>query len=453
MSETTTPAAKSNWGKLLLLGIQHVFAMFGATVLVAINTGLDPMVTLFCAGIGTLLFHLITKGKVPTFLGSSFAFIGGIVSVATMKSGGAAFGSPEYTAALPYATGALIVAGAIYLLMAVLVYFLGADRILRFFPPVVTGPMVIIIGMMLAPSAIGSITGGVAGTALLTNWVVAAVTILIIIVCSLLTKGFFKLVPILFGIVGGYLVALLFGKVDTSGIVSASWFAVPQGFMLPKFDWSSILLIAPISLVTFAEHVADITANGQVTGKNYIKDPGLHRTLIGDGVATMFAGLVGGPANTTYSENTGVLAATKNYNPVTLRIAAVIAVVMSFFLKFGKALESMPSCVVGGISIVLYGMIAVVGLRTLIENQVDFKDTRNLMIVAVMLVFGLGMGNGLSFTIQATDAATGVVSANTVSISGQVLAAILGILLNAFLPGKPKAAKLPEDTSANAPEA
>lgn len=445
MAQTQQELRKDGAGKLFVLGIQHLFAMFGATVLVAILTGLDPMVTLFCAGVGTIIFHLVTKGKVPTFLGSSFAFIGGIISVGMMKSGGAAVGTPEYMAALPYATGAIIVAGAIYILMAVLVYFLGADRILRFFPPVITGPMVIIIGMMLAPSAINNITTVAEGGTLLGNWTVAIATILIIIICSLLTKGFFKLVPILFGIAGGYVVSLLFGMVDTAPIAQASWVAIPS-FFLPKFDWSAILLIAPISLVTFAEHVADITANGQVTGNNFIKDPGLHRTLLGDGLATMFAGAVGGPSNTTYSENTGVLAATKNYNPVTLRIAAVIAIVMSFVLKFGTVLESIPAPVIGGISVILYGMIAVVGLRTLVENKVDFTNTRNLMIVAVMLVFGLGLTNGISFTVNVTDPVTGVAAQNTFAISGQVLAAILGILLNAFLPGKPqKAAALEGD--------
>lgn len=437
MAQNQQAIRKDGAGKLFVLGVQHLFAMFGATVLVAILTGLDPMVTLFCAGVGTIIFHLCTKGKVPTFLGSSFAFIAGICTVATMKSGGAAFGTPEYLNALPYATGALIVAGAIYLVMALLVYFLGADRILRYFPPVVTGPMVIIIGLMLAPTAFDSITNVAAGGSLLSNWIVAVVTILIIVICSILSKGFFKLVPILFGIAGGYIVSLLFGMVDTAPIAQASWFAVPK-FFLPKFDWSAILLIAPISLVTFAEHVADITANGQVTGNNFIKDPGLHRTLLGDGLATMFAGAVGGPSNTTYSENTGVLAATKNYNPVTLRIAAVMAILLAFILKFGTVLESIPSPVIGGISVVLYGMIAVVGLRTLVENRVDFTKSRNLMIVAVMLVFGLGLKGGITFNINVTDAATGAAGTSTLAISGQVLAAILGILLNAFLPGKPK---------------
>lgn len=405
MSETKTPT-----GKMLLLGIQHVFAMFGATVLVPALTGLSASVALLCAGIGTLIFHLVTKGKVPTFLGSSFAFIAAINLVSGSHGGD-----------LAYATGGIICAGAVYLLFALIVYFVGADRFLKLFPPVVTGTTVVIIGLMLAPNAISNITTPIGATPVLVNWVVAAMTILIIILVTLSAKGFFKLVPILIGIVGGYLIALAFGIVDTTALSEAAWFALPPVF-LPKFDLSSILAIAPIAIVTCVEHIADISASSAVVGKDFIKDPGLHRTLLGDGLATMVAGAIGGPSNTTYSENTGVLAATKNYNPRTLEIAAVFAIILSFLGKLGALLQTMPGPVMGGVSVVLYGMIAAVGLRTLVENKVDFTRSRNLLIAAVMLVLGLG-GATISFS-------------ETVSINGYALAAVLGIILNLILPAR-----------------
>ncbi|MDD3409865.1 MAG: uracil-xanthine permease family protein [Eubacteriales bacterium] len=415
-----TTARKDSTGKMLLLGIQHVFAMFGSTVLVPALTGLSPSVALLCAGIGTLLFHLVTKGKVPTFLGSSFAFIAAINLVGGLYADGAAFGTPEYYQnALPYATGAILIAGAVYLLFSLLVYFIGTERFLKLFPPVITGPMIIIIGLMLAPTAISSITAPIGDTSVLVNWAVAALTILIIIGVTLFAHGFFKLVPILIGIIGGYLIAWAFGIVDFTAVNEASWISLPKMF-LPKFSGTAILAIAPIALVTFVEHIGDITASSAVTGQNFMKDPGLHRTLLGDGLATMFAGLVGGPANTTYSENTGVLAATKNYNPRTLEIAAVFAVCLSFLGKLGALLQTLPGPVMGGVSVVLFGMIAAVGLRTLVENQVDFKRSRNLLIVAVMLVLGLG---GVTITFSPT-----------VSLSGTALAALLGILLNVVLP-------------------
>ncbi|WP_138295841.1 MULTISPECIES: uracil-xanthine permease family protein [unclassified Clostridium] len=421
---------KKNWGQMTLLGIQHVFAMFGATVLVPLLTGLDTSVALFCAGVGTILFHLITKRKVPVFLGSSFAFIGAIQVVANMMSGGAEMGTPEYMVGLQYATGGIICAGAMYLVLALLVKVFGSERIRSFFPPVVTGPIVITIGLMLAPTAISNIVNdaatGVAleGMALLSNWIVAAVTIITMMVVSVFAKGFFKMVPILFGIAGGYIASLIFTwcgvpMVNFQSIAEAQWVGLPN-FMLPLFDWRAIAVIAPLAIVTFVEHIGDISANGAVVGQDFFKDPGLHRTLIGDGVATMFAGLIGGPANTTYSENTGVLAATQNYNPATLRLAAVFAIVLSLVGKFGGFLQTLPSPVMGGISIILFGMIASVGLRTLVENQVDFKNSRNLMIVAVMLVMGLG---GAAFQIS-----------DQISISGVALSAIIGIVLNKALP-------------------
>ncbi len=424
---------KKELGKNLLLGVQHVFAMFGATVLVPMLTGMSPSMALLCAGVGTLLFHLVTKGKVPAFLGSSFAFIAAIQRVAIQYSGTDNMTSVPYQEALAYATGGIMVAGAVYLLMALLVYLLGADKILKLFPPVVTGPMVIIIGLMLAPTAINNIVGPIANVSLLLNWLVACATIIIIVAVTLFAKGFFKLVPILIGILGGYLVALALGMVDMEPVARASWLQVP-GFFMPKFSLNAIMLIAPIAIVTFVEHVADMNASSAVVGKNFIKDPGLHRTLIGDGLATMLGGFMGGPANTTYSENTGVLAATKNYNPATLRIAAVFAILISFIGKFGALLQTLPGPVMGGVSVILFGMIAAVGLRTLVENQVDFTKSRNLIIVAVMLVFGLGGATidiplGTSLVAQ-----TGEITQNVISFSGTALAAVLGIVLNMALP-------------------
>lgn len=421
-------ASQKNLWKNIVIGLQHTLAMFGATVLVPLLTGLDVGVTLFCAGLGTLIYHACTKGKVPTFLGSSFAFIGAIVAVASRKGAEIAgtavnVGDAAYQAALPYATGGIVVAGLVYLVLAVLVYYIGTEKFLKLFPPVVTGSMIIIIGLMLAPVAINSITdnGSLVGWDLAKNWLVAIISIATIIGVSLFTKGFFKLVPILFGIIVGYVAAALFGLVDFTVINQRAFFEVPK-FMFPKFDAASILLIAPVAIVTFVEHVGDVTASSAVVGENFMKDPGLHRTLLGDGLATAVAGALGGPANTTYSENTSVLATTKNYNPQTLRIAALFAIGLAFLGKFSGAIATLPGAVSGGVSMVLYGMIAAVGLRNLVENKVDFKRSRNLYIAAVMLVLGLG-----GATIQITE---------TAQISGVALAAVLGILLNLILPEK-----------------
>ena len=420
----TTAVKKDSTGKLLILGIQHVFAMFGATVLVPALTGLSPSTALLCAGLGTLLFHFITGRKVPVYLGSSFAFIAAIQAVAGKYSGGAAIGSAEYIAnGLPYATGGIVVAGALYVVLALLVRIFGAEKIRSFFPPVVTGPMVIIIGMMLAPTAVSNITTPIGGLSTGWNWLIAIVTIGTIIGVTLWAKGFFKLVPILFGIIVGYafsaiLTACGIPVVDFAPVSAASFVQAPLLF-LPKFGLDAIVMIAPIAIVTFVEHIGDITANGAVVGKDFFKDPGLDRTLLGDGLATMLAGCIGGPTNTAYGENTGVLAATKNYNPLTLEIAACFAIVLAFLGKLGAVLQTLPGPVMGAVSVVLFGMIAAVGLRTLVENQVDFKASRNLLIVAVMLVFGLG---GASVTFGA------------VTFSGTALAAVLGIVLNKVLP-------------------
>ncbi len=417
----TVSAKKDSAGKLALLGIQHVFAMFGATVLVPMLTGMSPAVALFCAGVGTWIFHLCTGRKVPTFLGSSFAFIAAIQGAAQICSDNAEIGTDAYLAALPYATGGIIVAGALYLVLALLVRLVGAERVRSFFPPIVTGPVVTIIGLMLAPSAINNITTQIGTVNVGLNWLVAAIAIAAIFVTSLFAKGLFKLVPILIGIIVGYVAAICCGMVDFTTIAQAPWLDLPP-FFLPKFDMRAIGLVAPIAIVTFVEHIGDVTASSAVVGKDFIKDPGLHRTLMGDGLATIFAGLVGGPANTTYSENTGVLAATKNYNPLTLEIAACFAILISFLGKFAALITSMPGPVIGGVSIVLYGMIAAVGLRTLVENQVDFTKTRNLLIAAVMLVLGLGADKAITI--------------GGVAISGVALAAVLGIILNKILPEK-----------------
>ena len=421
---TSQVIRRDSVGKLLILGIQHVFAMFGATVLVPALTGLSPSTALLCAGLGTLLFHFITGRKVPVYLGSSFAFITAIQAVATQYSNGAAVGSVEYFQnGLPYATGGVVVAGALYVVLALLVRVFGADKIRSFFPPVVTGPMIVIIGMMLAPTAVTNITTPIGDLSTNWNWLIAVVTIATIIGITLWAKGIFKLVPILFGIFVGYafsalLTACGINVVNFTPVREASFFQMPELF-LPKFSLGAIVMIAPIAIVTFVEHIGDITANGAVVGKDFVKDPGLDRTLLGDGLATMLAGFLGGPTNTTYGENTGVLAATKNYNPVTLEIAACFAILLAFLGKLDAILQTLPGPVMGAVSVVLFGMIAAVGLRTLVENQVDFKASRNLLIVAVMLVFGLG-GASVSF--------------GAVTFSGTALAAVLGIVLNKVLP-------------------
>jgi uracil permease len=415
---------RKGWGRVLLLGIQHVFAMFGATVLVPALTGMNTLVALFCAGVGTLLFHLVTKRKVPVYLGSSFAFIAVIQTVAWHYSGlpgsfdSAQTAAAAYQAALPYATGGIIVAGAVYLVLALLVKLFGVNRVKSFFPPVVTGPMIIVIGLTLAPTAIANIIGD-GGAGMGARWIVALAVLLTMIIVSVFCKGFFKLVPILFSIIVGYIVALLFNMVDTTPIREASFLALPP-FFLPKFDGFAILTIAPMAIVTFMEHMGDITTNGAVVGKDFMEDPGLHRTLLGDGLATMVAGFLGGPANTTYGENTGVLAVTKNYDPRTLRVAAVFAILMSVFGKLGGFLQSIPAVVMGGVSMILFGMIASVGMRTLAEADLDFAKSRNLIIISLMLVIGLG---GAFVNITAN-----------VQLSGIALSALVGIVLNKVLP-------------------
>lgn len=400
--------------KMLILGIQHTFAMFGATVLVPIITGLDVSTTLLMAGLGTLLFHLITKGKIPAFLGSSFAFLGGFSAVAPRLADGSA-----NTELLPYACGGVVVSGLIYVVLAALIKVFGVRKIMRFFPPVVTGPIIISIGLILAPTAISNCAE---------NWFLAFVALVIIIVCNIWGRGMVKILPILIGVIGSYIVALLMGEVDFTAINEASVVGValhPSAFA--KFSISACITIAPIALATMMEHIGDIAAISATAQKNYLADPGLHRTLLGDGLATSLAGIFGGPANTTYGENTGVLALTKVYDPKVMRIAAVFAIALSFFPKVGAAIQTIPTAIIGGISFVLYGMISAVGVRNIVENQVDFTNSRNLIIAAVILVSALGFNSVGGINIP--------VFGLVINLSGLAIAAIVGILLNAILPG------------------
>lgn len=393
-------------GKKVLLGFQHLFAMFGATVLVPAATGLNPSVALIAAGLGTLMFHFVTGHKVPVFLGSSFAFIGALSTVVSTKG-------------IPYAQGGIIVAGIVYVLLGALVWLAGADRVRSFFPPVVTGPVIVVIGITLAPTGISMASE---------NWWVAIIVLLTIIAVSVFVKNFFRLVPILIGLVVGYLVSLVFDAmllfdtrlVDLDLIRDASLFIPASAFTLPRFDMSSILLIAPIAFVTFMEHIGDITTNGSVVGRDFFKDPGLHRTLLGDGLATALAGMFGGPANTTYSENTGVLAVTKVYSTAVIKIAALFAIILGLFGKMGAVLQSIPDAVKGGMSIILFGMIAAVGMRTLVEAKLDFTHSRNLIVVALILVFGLGLSGGVPI--------------GSFELSGLFIAVVVGVVANKVIP-------------------
>ncbi|MEG1322908.1 MAG: uracil-xanthine permease family protein, partial [Ruthenibacterium sp.] len=396
--------------KTLILGLQHTFAMFGATVLVPILTGLDVSTTLLMAGLGTLLFHFLTKGKVPAFLGSSFAFLGGFAAVAPMMDGKANLEM------LPYACGGVFMAGLVYVAMSGLIKLFGVKKIMRFFPPVVTGPIIISIGLILAPTAISNCT---------TNWPLALVALALIIICNIWGKGMVKIVPILIGVVGSYIVALMMGEVDFAPIQNAAWFGVAlHSSAFAKFSVSACITIMPIALATMMEHIGDIAAISATTEQNFLEDPGLHRTILGDGLATSLAGFFGGPANTTYGENTGVLALTKVYDPKVMRIAAVFAIFLSFFPKFGAAIQTIPPAVIGGVSFVLYGMISAIGVRNVVENQVDFTESRNLIIAAVILVSALGFNSVGGITIAFTEAIQ-------INLSGLAIAAIVGIVLNA----------------------
>lgn len=405
--------------KNLLLGFQHVFAMFGATVLVPLITGLNISTTLLCAGIGTLLFHLITKGKVPAFLGSSFAFLGGFAIVAPKLLDAQGNATIPNTEMLPYACGGVMVAGLMYVVLALFVKIFGVVRVMRFFPPIVTGPIIISIGLILAPNAISNAS---------TNWPLAIVALTVIIICSIWGKGMVSIIPILLSVIVSYAVAFAMGAVDLSAVASAQLFGspiMPENFA--KFNLSAIITIVPIALASMMEHIGDIAAIGATTGENYIEDPGLHRTLLGDGLATSVAGFLGGPANTTYGENTGVLALTKVYDPAIVRLAAVIAILLSLMPKFDALVNTIPAAIIGGISLILYGMISAIGVRNVVENKIDFTQSRNLIIAAVILVSALGFSStgGITFTVMGAS----------ITLSGLAIAAVLGIVLNAILPG------------------
>lgn len=402
----------------LLLGLQHTFAMFGATVLVPLITGLQISTALLMAGLGTLLFHLITGFKVPVFLGSSFAFLGGYAAVAPMVDG------KVDPAALGKASGGIIVAGGIYLILALMIKLLGVKRVMRYFPPIVTGPIIISIGLILSPSAIGNASQ---------NWLLALVAIAIIVVCNIWGKGMIKIIPIILGLAGAYVVALLTNAVDFTSVKQV--IADGRIIELPvykeyfaTFDLSAILTIAPIALATIMEHIGDVSAVSATCGKNYISNPGLHRTLIGDGLATSMSAIFGGPANTTYGENTGVLALTRIYAPGVMRIAACFAIFLSMFPVFSQIINTVPTAIIGGVSLILYGTISAIGVRNLVENQVDLTKSRNLIIAAVILTSALGFNTigGITFTVAGT----------AINLSGLAIASILGIFLNAVLPGK-----------------
>ena len=404
--------------RMLVLGLQHMFAMFGATVLVPIlvqgyGLPLSIQTTLLFAGLGTLLFHVCTKFKVPAFLGSSFAYLGGFSTVATMP----AYEGLDPETKLAYALGGIVIAGLLYLVLALLFKLLGAKKVMRYFQPIVTGPMIIMIGLNLSGSAINNAS---------TCWWLALVAMAIIVVANIWGKGMVKIIPILLGVVGSYIVAVIAGQVDFSGVSEASFLGFQQ-FVIAKFDVSAILVMAPIAIAAMMEHIGDISAISSTTGKNFIEDPGLHRTLVGDGLATAFAGFFGGPANTTYGENTGVLALSKVYDPRVVRLAAIYAIILSFSPKFDALVNSIPAAIVGGVSFILYGMISAVGVRNIVENQVDLTKSRNLIIAAVMFVSGLGFSSvgGITFTVGGA----------AVTLSGLAIAALCGVILNAILPG------------------
>ena len=400
--------------KLLLLGLQHAFTMFGATVLVPYLTGVPVNVALFTAGAGTLIFHFITKLKVPVFLGSSFAYIAPINAVILYYANAVEHGSvPAALQAgvainsemIGYAMGGILVAGVVQALIALFIRYVGIDKIKEYFPPVVTGSIIAVIGLSLAPTAISMASS---------NWWIAIVSLAVAIVVRLYTKGFFSMLPVISGIAAGYILAAITGNISFSAISEASWIGIP-GFILPRFSIYSLMVIVPVALAPTLEHFGDIFAVSEIAKEKFYEDPGIHRTLAGDGIATAFAGLLGGPANTTYSENTGVLALTGVFNPVVMRIAAVFAIILSFVPKVGAFIQSIPVSVMGGIEILLFGMIAAVGIGTFVRNKVEIEG-KNLIIISVMLVLGIG---GASLDIGA------------VAFQGIGLAALIGIILNA----------------------
>ncbi|MDD2648336.1 MAG: uracil-xanthine permease family protein [Eubacteriales bacterium] len=431
--------------RMVVLGLQHMFAMFGATVLVPVLTGLSVSATLLFAGLGTLLFHLITKGKVPAFLGSSFAFLGGYAAITTWEELNTVTGEMEavlHPQMLPYACVGVACAGLVYLVLAGLFKAFGPHKVMRYFPPIVTGPIIICIGLILANSAINNCQS---------NWWIALLAIAVVVVLNIWGKGMLKIVPILMGVLISYVVAAICGLVDFTSVGEAAWFGLPfdmkdtvfsifgdansvvyKGETISRGSMiiTSIITIMPIALATIIEHIGDVCAISSTTENNFIEDPGLHRTLMGDGIATTVAALFGAPANTTYGENTGVLALTRVYDPRVIRIAALFAILFSFCPKFAALISAMPAATIGGVSLILYGMISAVGVRNLVENQVNFAKSRNVLICAIIM----GLALGINFS------AAGAIAFNighiTISLSGLAVAAIVGIALNAILPGK-----------------
>ena len=408
--------------KMLVLGLQHMFAMFGATVLVPALTGLDVATTLLFAGLGTLLFHLLTKRQVPAFLGSSFAYLAGYWAIA--PNGEANL--------LPYACFAVAVSGLMYVILAGVIKTVGVNKVMRFFPPIVTGPIIIAIGLILSSSAINNCSA---------NWLVAIVAIIVVIICNMWGKGMIKIIPILIGVVVSYLVSMIVDPASRAAVAqtvaAADWIGIPVhkdatvfGLFANGVDTGMLITacitIVPLAIATMMEHIGDICAISSTVNKNFLVEPGLHRTLLGDGLATALASLFGAPANTTYGENTGVLALSKVYDPRVIRIAAAFAIILSFCPKFAALITAMPAATIGGVSLVLYGMISAVGVRNVVENKVDFTNTRNVVIAALILVLSLGIANS----------SAGAVHIGSVSLSGLAVASIVGIVLNAILPGK-----------------
>ena len=432
-NEPIRDARKLGTPKMLVLGLQHMFAMFGATILVPIlvqqyGLPLDIQTTLFFAGIGTLFFHVCTKFRVPAFLGSSFAFLGGFSTMANLNTGIYADMSPQDK--LAYTCGGIVVAGLLYLALALVIRLVGVKKVMRFLPPVVTGPIIVCIGLTLAPSAVSNAS---------TCWPLALIALATIIIFNIWGKGMFKIIPILMGVVVSYIAALIMNAcgvtvlnaageaiplIDFTAVREASILGLPP-FQMAKFDLTAILVMAPIALATMMEHIGDMSAISATVGQNFIQEPGLHRTLVGDGIATSLAGMFGGPANTTYGENTGVLVLSKVHDPRVIRLAAVYAIVLSFIPTMADIIGSMPSAIVGGVSFILYGMISAIGVRNIVENNVDLTKSRNLIIAAVILVCGLGFSSGITFTVAGTS----------ITLTGLAIAALAGILLNAILPG------------------
>ena len=428
-NEAIRDARKLGLPKMLILGVQHLFAMFGATILVPIlvqgyGLPLNIQTTLFFAGIGTLFFHLCSRFQIPAFLGSSFAFLGGYFTMANMDQGIYAAMSAEDK--LAYTCGGIVIAGLSYLILAAVIKLVGVKKVMRFLPPVVTGPIIICIGLTLAPSAVTNASS---------CWPLALIALATIVYFNVWGKGMLKIIPILLGVVISYIAAIILNMMGVTcadgspllnfaSVADASFFGLPP-VLMAKFDISAILVMAPIALATMMEHVGDMSAISATVGTNFIETPGLHRTLIGDGLATTLSAMFGGPANTTYGENTGVLVLSKVYDPLVIRIAAVFAIVLGFIPKMAAVIGSMPSAIVGGVSFILYGMISAIGVRNIVENKVDFTNTRNLIIAAVILVCGLGFSDGLTFTVAGTP----------ITLTSLAIAAICGIILNAILPG------------------